>query len=1250
MERIRMLRFRLKFGMCFRKYGKLAGILIVCLAASALSQQRQAKHTVVNPVVDSKHRSTLRLDGDWDFAIDPKGKGEDEKWFLPDKAWPDQITMPVPGCWEAQGLGGPGWSSPSPIRVFEAINRKLKGTYTGCGWYRKTLKMPRKWKGKQVWLKIGSVNAQGWFWLNGQFVGHLYEYCGAHKFDVTDIAEPGKTNTVVALVRNDIPSRKGESQSLRIFGGLDRSVELEATSKVHLDNVYTIGMLDESKVRVIANVAGDYDGGNYELKVKVTGPANYFQPRTYRLTDDGSIIPKNKAAGKGSKALKLDKKSKTPVEVELDISLDPFAPWSPESPNLYLAEIVLLRNGKPIDGWNERFGVKKVESKDGKILLNNRPYFIRGAGDDHVYAMTICSPTDRKIHRKHLQIARDYGVNYLRHHTHTELPEFYTVADELGIMIQAELPYWGMNSQLTHMSRGDIRPQEELIDLIHHYRRYISLMTYCFGNEGNMADPNYKTPPESVAQYFDLDNLPSLDIQLYQLVKKLDPGRLVINNDGVTNHGTNQTRENSDIHQSNSHKRHVPGQYGIADPYDWPHLNHEYISCSVQEDPRLAPKYTGGFLPNLTVEGVKKQLAEKGIAWDLVAATLDAGYRLQAIQHKLGIESARVDPHNDGYIIWLLLDISPNSQNGILDTFYEPKIVPASVFRQYNGPTALLARGLLDAPIYSSGDQFKFEWVLSHFDKRPLDNCRLKWTLVDGRRTLANGQTEVKRIPAGTFAELAKVDIIVPSIAKPAKARLTANISGTDISNSYDVWLFPQRKAFDSRGSKLAGICVSSDVYSKLKQRYPDMVEDTDSAVQKADVILVDQVTESIMDLLNKGKTVITVKPSLGLGQKADVNLVSQPAESVIDFLNKDNTVITVFGPKQISDGILVDKLTETVIDLLNKGNTVVTANPYLELNWHRPGNTLGWWVRSNQSGSAIIRPEAFGQFPHSGVLDQLMFGVARDALIWQDGLRNVEPIMFGSGGGGTTYEDLSRVPNYFMYGFQARVGSGKLLLSGFDFMADRPESIRLLDEFIRYASSDSFQPKGTFDPYATTMKLEINGWSKTTEAPEKTDYYSFIGQLPLNLVRQKDGKKPLRWLTAAVADDVKNTDRFVFRFFAITGYESDPAGGKFSLYLSDPEKPQDEPKHLLDFDHTMKSAKWSGMEGRVNLDYEVLGNRAGQDSSGIMELSLTASLLAPGKPVELKVVGSSSDSGRFFGVYTVSLILFQDGKMNKKQ
>ena len=61
-----------------------------------------------------------------------------------------------------------------------------------------------------------------------------------------------------------------------------------------------------------------------------------------------------------------------------------------------------------------------------------------------------------------------------------------------------------------------------MAELIGHYRRYVSLATYCMGNEGHLGSP--------------------LDRELYQMGKKLDPGRLVLHQDGGRN-----TPENSDF-------------------------------------------------------------------------------------------------------------------------------------------------------------------------------------------------------------------------------------------------------------------------------------------------------------------------------------------------------------------------------------------------------------------------------------------------------------------------------------------------------------------------------------------------------------------------------------------------------------------------------------------------------------------------------------------------------------------------------
>jgi hypothetical protein len=48
---------------------------------------------------------------------------------------------------------------------------------------------------------------------------------------------------------------------------------------------------------------------------------------------------------------------------------------------------------------------------------------------------------------------------------------------------------------------------------------------------------------------------------------------------------------------------------------------------------------------------------------------------------------------------------------------------------------------------------------------------------------------------------------------------------------------------------------------------------------------------------------------------------------------------------------------------------------------------------------------------------------------------------------------------------FQAKAGRGKLLAAGLNLLSGQPEAEWLLDQFIRYARSPQFQPRGTFDP-----------------------------------------------------------------------------------------------------------------------------------------------------------------------------------------
>jgi hypothetical protein len=1069
---------------------------LACLSLlSAGAQEREATPAVVNPVLRSPLRPILSLDGPWEFVTDPAGVGEEQQWFKPDHGLPDKIAITVPGCWEAQGVGGPGNStSVAPERSI----RPLREAYVGTAWYRKETTVPKGWISKELWVKIGGVDAQGWFWVNGTYLGHNDCYCGTYKYRITDLAKAGEKVVIVAKVRNDVPSRKGLMGWIQRFGGLYRSVELEATPARFIDDAYVLGSFDERSctvhVKLRALDTGAVPDRRAEVDVKIT-------------TLDGA------PAGAASVVGLVNAGSTT--NIAASISLFPFRAWSPEAPNLYRADIVLKVDGKSVDGWVERFGVRKWEVRGGDFYLNNGKYFVRGYGDDFIYPLTIASPASRETHRQHLQLARSYGFAYVRHHTHCEVPEFYEAADEMGIMVQPEMPYYG--STPSAGPKEYFKPKEDLAELYTHYRRYVSLATYCTGNEGHLGSP--------------------IDREIYQLAKQLDPTRLVLHQDGGANH-----KDNADFHQGPV----SPWKPGTQDA-SWPFTAHEYLNLATQEDPRLAPKYTGAVLPPVKPDDFRAELARAGLSWEWGTATLDAGNQLQRIYQKRGLEQARRDPACDGYIYWTIVDVGSPAAQGLFNQFWEPKASTAEYFREFNSPTAVLATFSPPERILRSGDALNVEWWISSFGAKPLHGQALDWRLEQDGKVLIDGKLSSVDADAGEVKAIGNSQIKMPVLAKPARLRLVVELPGMAVRNTWNLWVSP-RSPMETDAGK--GIGASPRVYGLLKARFPGLAEVTTLANPAPALLLTEHLDSVATNALGQGKAVL---------------LLSLP------------------GPQ--------------------------------------PGIGLGWWALSKQAGTAIApHHPAFGAFPHEGYMDELWFRlVGRTVRLPDEALRQVEPLMVGCGSAG-----------YLLHVFQAKAGRGRLLASGLRLLGTVPEAEFLLAQFIRYARSPQFQPQGTLDLNAagnlSTVGMTLNGWSQTLHASEAEDYAFFQGETRMALARQTDGTSTVAWQTKPASSAPGAAKPQTFTWVAGLGYASEPSG-KFTLFLG--EQP------LLDLDVTGKDAIWRSADGKTALKYTVKSANE-QDSSGIMELSLPASMVKPGEAAELRVVGSATHSRRWFGLYEV--------------
>ena len=964
-------------------FGFVCSALAETAPSGKAKKGRESTPAVVNPAIRSKLRTTLSLDGQWDFAVDPKLSGESEEWYLPEKSLPPSRKITVPACWEAQGVGEPGLSNinnkwegtelggnadKNGRLVMEPVNVRMRSTYTGAAWYKKKIDVPRDWAGKQIWLKLGGINCQGWIWVNGKYIAHNWAYCATWKYNVTDLVSPGQEATIAVLVRNDVPSRRGESNILRVFGGLWRSVELDATPAISIDNAFVEPLFDQKIARVhvtLRNTTGAASGEPYTVQV------------------NAATVAGNRAAGEAAKTVSVAAGSTT--ELALDVNIEPFQSWSPESSFLYKAQIVLKQGEKPIDGWVERFGMKKYEVRGGDMYLNNVRYFLRGTGENSVHPITVCPPASRDEHAKHLKIVKQYGFNYIRHHSHCEIPEYYEAADEVGIMLQAELPYTGATPRMPfcHMSGAPIMPKEDLVELVTHLRRHTSLSTYCGGNENTCPAP--------------------LDTELYQMAKKLDSSRPWICKDG----GNNNSPQNSDA----NHWFEVPSIYAhqLLKENVWPHVLHEYMSLGLNEDPRLEAKYTGAYAPTKPLKEVQSFVTEQvGLPWKWADACFDAGHSLQGIWHKIGIETARIDPYLDGLSCWQMTDISPSSQNGVVDIFWGRKKSTPEYFRQFNSPTVILAQttdpksleALCQDPaklINIGGDTLEVDWVVSHFQPKPMENGTLVWRLVIDGKPAVGGKVERVNMAAGTVKVVGRSRITMPTLTKAVKAKLIVELEAAQTSNAYDLWIFPKFHPQPNSGKEMA---ASAGVFDVLAPRYPGLVKLGSPEAKEAKVVVAGTLKEpGVAEALEQGKSVICL---------------SLPGYNLLS-----------------------------------------------------PGVYLGWWQVTNQTGTAIAAHPAFGDFPHDGYLDQGWFRLVDKAEKLDPGhkFRTVEPLMVGIGRETAYLPGLLGYPLGFnLYAFQAQVGKGKLLATGLNLVTSNPESVYLLDQFIRYARSPRFQPKGTFD------------------------------------------------------------------------------------------------------------------------------------------------------------------------------------------
>ena len=203
-------------------------------------------------------------------------------------------------------------------------------------------------------------------------------------------------------------------------------------------------------------------------------------------------------------------------EIRLVIPKDKKKLWSPEAPFLYDLSVTLRQGGATLDKVESYFGLRKIDlAKDPqgltRIRLNGRFLFQVGPLDQGFWPDGLyTAPTDEAL-RWDIEITKRLGFNMARKHVKVEPERWYYWCDKLGLLVWQDMP-----SARNRTPESQQQFQTELRRMVDGLSNHPSIVMWVVFNEG-------------WGQH---------DTERYvELVKKIDPSRLVNNASGWTDRG-----------------------------------------------------------------------------------------------------------------------------------------------------------------------------------------------------------------------------------------------------------------------------------------------------------------------------------------------------------------------------------------------------------------------------------------------------------------------------------------------------------------------------------------------------------------------------------------------------------------------------------------------------------------------------------------------------------------------------------------
>jgi beta-galactosidase len=393
-------------------------------------------------------KNSLSLDGAWqlDATVGDNARGR----ALSEPCW---APFHVPGQWLEQGFDIPKDQSVALAKEFV---------------------IPKQWAGYRIFLRFDAIHGGTHYWLNGNPLGYSENLFTPVEWEITDVAQFGRTNRLDLQMIVATPSEHlsySSDYTQHTLGGIDRAVRIYALPKLQFSSLHLDASLDAA-----------YRDGVLQIDLGVDNPGKAIpreiEAMVHIYNSDGKEIEHS--------CPKVELGPLTPGLHSIIFQSRVTEPlkWNAEQPNLYRLVIDLVKDGKMLERIERHIGFRKIEVKNQQLYVNGARVKLAGVCHHEIDPLTGRADTMRHA-EEDVKLFKSANLNDVRTSHYPPTQEFLDAADRYGLYVESEAPLcWVAPANNLSNLQAVLTPTLEMIDYNH---AHPSVIIWSLANESHWS-------------------------------------------------------------------------------------------------------------------------------------------------------------------------------------------------------------------------------------------------------------------------------------------------------------------------------------------------------------------------------------------------------------------------------------------------------------------------------------------------------------------------------------------------------------------------------------------------------------------------------------------------------------------------------------------------------------------------------------------------------------------------------------------